>query len=237
MSLIQQLEWDSSFFEMPIGRLREGVTAEEIASAVCEADDRGLHCVYLLASAADQALLDAALTHGFMVVDLRVELDRLVFGHPAETTGLRVAHIGDLVRLAPIAREAFRGTRFFADKHFPVERSAELYVEWLRRGLTSEPDRRTFVCEDERGFVVCRIDASSGSGAIEMIAVAGDATRRGYGHRLVAGAGALFTENGLTTATVITQGRNIDAQRLYQSNGYRTSKMSFWLHRWAARPS
>jgi hypothetical protein len=36
----------------------------------------------------------------------------------------------------------------------------------------------------------------------------------------------------MRTATVVTQGRNVAAQRTYQGAGYRTSRTSLWFHRW-----
>jgi hypothetical protein len=32
--------------------------------------------------------------------------------------------------------------------------------------------------------------------------------------------------------TVVTQGRNLPAQRLYQSRGFRTQRLQVWHHLW-----
>jgi dTDP-4-amino-4,6-dideoxy-D-galactose acyltransferase len=233
VSLVRELEWDSSFFGMPIGRLRDGLAAEDVPIAVREADARQYRCVYLLAPAGDSCLIDAAQANGFMLRDVRVELQQPVLGHPADMAGLRPGGMDDFQQLAPIALERFRNTRFFTDTNFPHKRSAELYLEWLRNGLTTDPKRKTLVSLDGHGFVVCRLDPSSSGGSIELIGVAEHAAGRGVGSTLIAGAGTLFALASLMTATVVTQGHNIAAQRLYQRNGYRTSAMSLWLHRWS----
>jgi dTDP-4-amino-4,6-dideoxy-D-galactose acyltransferase len=232
VSLIERLEWDSSFFGFPIGKVREGVGPDEIELAVREAGEQDLRCVYLLAKANDYALLDKAQRNGFLVRDVRIELEREVAGHRASQTGLRRGSTEDLARLSSIARESFRHTRFFADYGFPPDRSAELYVEWLRLGLEGNDGWEALVSDDTRGFVVCRVDRPSGIGSIALIGVASDAANKGLGSALMAGAGALFVGSSLQTATVVTQGNNVKAQRLYQSHGYRTSRTHLWLHRW-----
>lgn len=233
MSLIEQLEWDSAFFGIPVGRVRSEVGVDEIAAVIGEAEQRKLRCVYLLVPADNSRLVTVAEECGFRVREIRVELQRSVAGHPARIDGLRVGSLEDLSVLAPIARSRIRGTRFFADDHFASERAAELYVEWLRRGLTDTTERQTLVDGNNRGFVVCHKDVASGIGTIELIAVDQDAAGRGLGKSLIAGAGAVFRESRMHTATVVTQGSNINAQALYQSCGYRTAKMFYWLHAWS----
>lgn len=232
LALVEQLEWDSSFFGLPIGRVRDDVAVDEIESVIQEARERQFRCIYLLASAADGALSGSAQEQGFMVRDIRVELERTVTGHPMSMKGLRPGRLGDMSWLADIARERFRNTRFFADKNFPPDRSAELYVEWLRRGLTGEPERQTLVTEDATGFIVCHLDPHARVGKIELIGVVANTSGRGLGGTLVAGAGTIFSDASLHTATVVTQGSNIAAQRLYQRHGYRVSKTHLWLHMW-----
>jgi ribosomal protein S18 acetylase RimI-like enzyme len=233
VSLIEQLDWDCSFFGVPIGRVNSGISPGEINSVVEEAEDRGFRCLYLLVSAENSALVCAAEERGFRVREIRVEMQRPVAGHPAAMTSLRIGDATDLEVLAPIAREGIRGTRFFADEHFGLESSADLYVEWLRRGLIGgTAERQTLVGAADQGFVVCHLDAISGIGRIELIAVTKDAAGSGMGKALMAGAGSLFRAASMVTATVVTQGSNINAQALYQACGYRTVKVSYWLHFW-----
>ena len=232
MSLIELLEWDSSFFGFPIGRIKGGVRPNEIEPAVREADERNLRCTYLLAPASDHALLDIAQRNGFLVLDVRIELEREVAGHAASMTGLRRGSIEDLAQLRSIARESFRQTRFFADDGFPPERSAELYVEWLCKGLRGDSGSIVAVSNDTRGFILCELSPSSGKGMIGLVGVASDIAGQGMGSALVAGAGTLFSDASLRIATVVTQGHNVAAQRLYQKYGYRTTRVHFWLHRW-----
>ncbi len=232
MSLVEQLDWDSSFFGLPIGRVGDAATAEDIGGVVREATDRNLRCIYLLASADDHTLIESAQEHGFMVREVRVQLDRPLTGHSMGIDGLRVGQPEDLSRFEQVVRDRLRGTRFFADPQFPTDRGEALYVEWLRRGLNDKSNRRTLVTDDASGFVVCHHDPRSRLGRIELIGVAADASGRGLGDSLMAGAGTVFQQARMNKVMVVTQGHNVPAQRLYQRHGYRTTKTSLWLHRW-----
>jgi dTDP-4-amino-4,6-dideoxy-D-galactose acyltransferase len=229
-SQYQPLPWDSEFFGVPIGRMH--ADAADLEGGVAAADAAGIRCLYLLAPAAADERIALAIELGFRPYDIRVELERAVERSAATPDGVHEPLAADVPALERLAREQIDGTRFFADPHFPRERCRELYATWLRRGLADEPDRVTLVAGEADGFILCRLDRSTRVGAIELIVVAREATGRGVGARLLGAAHAAFAAAGLRRAEVVTQGRNIPAQRLYQSKGYRTAVVSIWLHRW-----
>jgi ribosomal protein S18 acetylase RimI-like enzyme len=227
----RHLSWDSDLFGLRIGRIEpgsDGTLEEDLKSA--ERDDT--RCVYLLLPAEDGAEILHAIELGFRPYDIRVEMEAPVDGDGSRGD-VHEARPEDVPELEQIARTAFDRTRFFADSHFPAERSAELYVAWLRRGLDT-PERRTLVAGEADGFVICHLDRENGSGAIELIGVAAGKRHGGIGGTLIRGAAGLFHDAGMSRATVVTQARNVEAQRAYQANGYRTTAVGVWLHRWAA---
>jgi dTDP-4-amino-4,6-dideoxy-D-galactose acyltransferase len=229
---LEQLGWDSEHFGFPIARLHaEHCTVEQLHEAVDAAQQSGIRCIYLLLDAADDARLDAAQRAGFLVRDVRLELERPLDGTVAEPNPAREARATDIASLDRIARERFTDARFFTDLNFPAHRAADLYGAWLRRGLDS-PERRVWVAGDAEGFLIAHFDEQERTGRIELIAVAAGSEGRGHGATLVAAAGGRFAAAGLRRARVVTQGRNLAAQRLYQRMGYRTIAVGLWLHWW-----
>jgi dTDP-4-amino-4,6-dideoxy-D-galactose acyltransferase len=226
----ERLGWDSSFFGLAIGRLSPEQGAGGLAQSVAAADTDGIECLYLLCPTGDDPTLATALDLGFRPYDVRIELERELDAPIRMPPEIHDARPQDVPALERIALERIRGTRFWADAHFPRERVAELYASWLRAAVVDSPARRVLVFGEGEGFVVCRLAASSGTGAIELIAAAVDG--RGIGGALTAAAGTVFAAAGFTRATVVTQGRNVPAQRLYQRHGYRTTRVGLWLHRW-----
>jgi dTDP-4-amino-4,6-dideoxy-D-galactose acyltransferase len=232
------LPWDSEFFGFPIGRLDAEAARSEasLRAATSEADGDAIRCLYLLLDSQDVSGLQRAIACGFMPVDIRVELE-LALEPPdpalSAAPGIRPAVEADISALEQLARQTMRETRFLVDPGFPANRASELYSAWARRGVLGAPLHRALITEEtDAGFIICGVDATTRAGAIELIGVATGQARRGIGRALVRTAGALFVTEGCTRASVVTQGRNVMALRLYEACGYRTSDVGWWLHRW-----
>jgi ribosomal protein S18 acetylase RimI-like enzyme len=227
---IDVLDWDSRHFGVKVARLPEPDGPEDLAEGIATAEDAEVRCLTMLVELDRPRLIGAAEAAGFRSYDVRLEFDRTLGDPPAAATPL-VATEADLPRLEEIARTSFFDSRFYADPNFDDERAAEMYALWVRRGI--DDDERLLLTDEERGgFIVCHFDADGGVGTIDLIAVADAARGRGTGSRLVEAAESAFAERGLGRARVVTQARNIGAQRLYQRRGYRTAAASLWLHRW-----
>lgn len=230
---IEPLAWDSAFFGFPIARIATArPTPDELGIAVAACRDRGVRCAYLLLDAADADAAEAAQRLGFVLRDVRVELDRPIAAGDADTADDAVA-IGaagreQLPALEALVRERFTMSRFFADPRFARERCRELYVAWLRRGLDGDQTRWTLATTDLSGCIVCRDQAAGAGAAIELVA----AQRPGDGTALVRAALARFARTGAASATVVTQAANVAAQRSYQRAGFRTARSALWFHRW-----
>jgi dTDP-4-amino-4,6-dideoxy-D-galactose acyltransferase len=229
---VELLDWDSGHFGCRIARLREPGDPERIRAAIDHADRSGIRCLTALIDAGRTEAVSSAEDAGFHCYDVRVELEREVESAEEGSAGLRHASAADLRHLEPLARVSFSDSRFYADPNFPDDLVDELYVAWLRRGFEDD-DRVLLTTADLAGFIVCHLDRQESLGAIELIAVAGESAGLGHGGRLVRAAEASFAGVGLARARVVTQGRNVPAQRLYQRHGYRSDAVGFWMHRWA----
>ncbi|HYV16724.1 MAG TPA: GNAT family N-acetyltransferase [Conexibacter sp.] len=234
---ITALPWDSALFGFPIARVnatRLDAAALDAALAACRA--QAIRCAYLLLDADDAHGSQLAQATGFVVRDVRLELERPLerdtARRAADATAVGPARLEQRPALDALAREAFPLSRFFADPGFPRERCGDLYAAFLARGLDGAPERRTLATADASGFVVCHLDEPRSVGTIELIAVAADARGSGDGSALVAGALETFTAAGLRTAEVVTQAANVASQRLYARAGFRTRRARVWLHRW-----
>lgn len=228
----EPLEWDSDFFGFPVARLVSG-GAESLEEALQLADANGVRCLYFLCPSEDLPLLHRALDAGFRPYDIRLELSADLGRASASPQDVREATADDTPTLETLAAERLLGSRFWSDPRFPRDRVRDLYVAWMRRGLSTAPLRKTIVAGEVEGFVTCRFEQEGEVGVIELIAVSPAQEGKGVGDALVQGAGQAFLEAGLKKSEVVTQGSNIAAQRLYQRSGYRTARVGLWLHRWA----
>jgi dTDP-4-amino-4,6-dideoxy-D-galactose acyltransferase len=232
------LEWDSGLFGRRIGRVElPALDAESAAAAVAWAERERVDCLYLLADAADAVTIGLAEANGFELKDLRVILARQGAA-PAATalTGaqFRLARPDDLPALEALARVSFEDTRFFFDRRFDPAAAAELYAIWVRQSCAGQADA-VHVAADASGacgFLTCVLRGDVGQ--IGLVAVEARARGRGLGAALVDAGLRWFADHGATQVEVVTQGRNIVAQRLYQRAGFLTKAMQLWYHRWFA---
>jgi dTDP-4-amino-4,6-dideoxy-D-galactose acyltransferase len=235
------LAWDSEFFGLRIGRVRAGVMTRELSAAIeAEAARARLDCLYFLADADQPGSVGLAEGAGFRLVDVRVELD-LHFAPAADPTPgmppLRLATPADAAILRAIARVSHRDSRFYQDGNFARERCDALYETWIDRSMQGWADA-VLVAEQDGvavGYITCSRRAD-GVGQIGLLGVEGRAHGAGHGTRLVRAALDWFQAAGCPRVIVVTQGRNVAAQRLYQRGGFKTSRMQLWWHRWFGAP-
>lgn len=233
------LEWDSRFFGRDVGRLTLPRLTPAVVSAVfawCQTNQ--IACLYFLADADHGETTQLAAEHGFRLVDVRITLEHCCPAESAGSTqpgkeGIRPFQPGDLPALRELAGRSHRDSRFFFDPHFPPARSQELFEIWIEKSCLNDREK-VFVAEAEgkpAGYVTCQF-VNAQTGQIGLLGVDAAAQGRGVGRRLVTMALSWFAAQGATRVIVVTQGRNIRAQRLYQKSGFATASLQLWFHRW-----
>jgi ribosomal protein S18 acetylase RimI-like enzyme len=238
---IEPLPWDSNFFGHAIARVvGDRLTEKQCEDVLAEAAGSGVDLLYFLATADDPETIRVAQTAGFQLVDVRVELEAAVATvvRPESQTphdhALRRATADDVPELRAIAAGAYTNSRFFADRRIQRSRAEELYATWIQRSVCGDLADVVLVAESAGracAYISGRIRSEGAS--IGLLGVASSARGRGLGGRLVRGFMELASERGGTTVTVVTQGRNVNAQRTYQRCGFLTRSTNLWFHRWS----
>ena len=141
----------------------------------------------------------------------------------------------DLPGLQAIARTAHGDTRFFNDAHFPRPRAEEFYSVWITLECEGRA-QKVFVAacpaEQPLGYISCHLEPPQNRGRIGLLGVAREARGKGLGSSLVLAAFDWLAAQGATEIAVVTQGRNVPAQRLYQSSGFLSGDLRLWYHKW-----
>lgn len=245
--LCEILEWDSEFFGYRIARVLESLLTPERASAIDDwSREHGVECLYFLADFHDRETVRAAEGAGFAFVDARLTLERKSLGKdstadPRIPDGvlIRPARPEDIADLAPIAGAIHSDTRFFWDLHFARERCEALYRLWFKKSCEGLAER-VFVAEiDKRpmGYVTCQLGATESVGSIGLLGLSPEAQGRGIAPALVGTAVHWFDDRGVESVSVVTQARNMGAQRVYQRCGFLSREMQLWYHKWFVEPS
>jgi dTDP-4-amino-4,6-dideoxy-D-galactose acyltransferase len=176
---------------------------------------------------------------GFGLADVRLTLGRSAARAGTGDSALqavRPAEACDLAALEPVAAGVHTDSRFFFDERFDRAAAADLYRRWLRASLAGELADLAYVAEaggEPAGYITGRTDPATATVAIGLLGLAERARGKGLGTRLVAALLAGASGAGAERITVVTQGRNVQAQRLYQRAGFRTERVELWYHWWS----
>lgn len=234
------LDWDTQFFGVRIAGLQaRECGGEDLRRALDWCRAERVACLYLRSDADDVTTLRAAAEHAFRFVDVRVTLDRELGATdvPAAHEGVRAARPEDVGVLRAIAAYNHTNTRFYADGRFERERCDELYATWVEKSVNGWAERVLVadVGGGAQGYLSIHL-RSPKLAEIGLVGIAREAQGRGLGRALVESALAWMRHKGCERVSVVTQGRNIAAQRLYQACGFRTCALELWHHRWLDEP-
>jgi dTDP-4-amino-4,6-dideoxy-D-galactose acyltransferase len=232
------LEWDSRFFGFRIARALVRSLAPENVDAIrrwCESER--VRCLYFLAGSSDTQSMRLAAANGYDLVDIRVTLEAVLRRRrpPAEPGRTRIepARGADIDALRAIARISHRDSRFYADPHFEADRCDRLYETWIEKSMR-DPAGVVLVprCDGQvAGYLACRL-AGDGEGELTLVAIAPAFQHHRIGQALVSAGLEWLRGRDTARVRVVTQGRNVGAQRLYQGCGFVTQRVELWYHRW-----
>lgn len=234
---VEYLDWDSNFFGKRIGRITTNILAEGQAQEIIEwAAREKMDCLYYLASGLEKQSTLAAEKMDFHFVDLRVTFikDLTKPEKPfIPEWHIRRAVDEDLAILRGMAKDAFQLSRFHVDGKFDQAKADEMYEVWIENDLKT------------KGHDVWVIDVEGQLGAYSSVSAKGDVKAqiglvgtqpawrgKGLSLELQRFISHELREEGIEEVEVVTQGRNIPAQNLYQKAGYYVRSIDLWYHKW-----
>lgn len=235
------LAWDSDFFGLRIARVQGHYLTPERQNDIanwCAAQD--IACLYFLAACDDDVTVCTAEQAGYHLVDIRVTLNcasekAILLSKMSDDIVVRTSTETDLTQLQEMGRDQFTDSRFYQDQHFPRERCQALYDTWIAKSLRRDSPDQVLVVECTGravGYLAITSHASQGIGQISLMAVAPAAHGRGIGAALLDQGIRIFRRQNVHELRVVTQGRNIASQQLYQKFGLRTAQVQLWYHKW-----
>ncbi len=242
-NLCNLLPWDTEFFHCRIARVCGDTLKQEQAVQIDEwSRSNHIRGLYFLSRADDPATIQIAEQHGFGLVDIRVTFECVLMNShdstrpdPSAGSSIRPVQPDDLPELQAMARVGHKETRFFSDSHFPRQRAEDLYSTWIT--LDSQGRAQTVLVaasadNQPLGYISCHLDPAHREGQISLAGVSPKVRGTDIGKSLVLAAIDWFRTQGAHEVTVVTQGKNQIAQRLYQRCGFLSHDLQLWYHKW-----
>ncbi len=236
------LSWDSEFFGRSIGKVCTDTLDSHQAAEIDEwARAEKVAGLYFLARADCAKTIQTAESSGFGLVDIRTTfelspLDNLLVDSTLRPDlRIRPAQGEDLPSLQAIAQSAHRDTRFFSDPHFPRARAEALYSTWIKLEYQGRAQKVLVAAAPSNnavGYISCHYDATNAAGQIGLVGVDERFRGEGLGHALVLASLHWFASQNAKRVSVVTQGKNMAAQRLYQRCGFLIRNLQLWYHKW-----
>ena len=238
--LCSYLSWDSEFFNKRIARVTHTKLSEpQVRELLAWCDENKIDCLYWLAES-DDNMARMAVQYGFEEIDVRLtferQVDRETFSELPDWR-IRPAVEADIPALRQMASVLHHDTRFYFDKHFDRSQCDRLYETWIEKSCKGWAQAVFVVGANEElaGYISCHLEKAQTANKETMIGLLGVAeahTGKGLGSALVRKFLAWSAELRAERATVVTQGRNLAARRLYQRCGFKLFSSQVWFHRW-----
>ena len=229
--LIERLDWDSTFFDVPIARTDlTGATPERLRAIDDEARAEGIACLYGTLDPTDGVAAHLAQSHGHRLVEVALRFDRpaMPFTPKPSACEVRRGTLDDLPALEPAIRTLAPWSRYAADPRFGPDAARRMHEAWIERAARDTDERALFLAYDDTGIIgvatfvrspVPRVDIKGvlkqGTGAADALMV------------------ALFdwAEHGPTEAGPCAA-RNLPVLRYVERCGFRVCSTRYLFHRW-----
>ena len=242
LSVVDKLNWDSDFFGINIARLNHTqITKKLIDYSLKICRQAKIKCLYFRSLTTDPLTIQLAESNGFHFANVRVtytlDTKQMRFSRPntkAKSSRLRLSDSKDLPRLLRMSKNLYRDSRFYFDKNFSDYICDKYYNEWIRKLATSKKKSSGVyvlsVGQEIAGYLGYEVEF--GTIFIVLAGVGQNYQRQGIGTALLGAFIQKMTRQGYHKYEVVTQGRNIGSQRLYQSYGFKISASEIDYHKW-----
>lgn len=224
---IEKVEWDSDFFGYKVGKIN---VKDELNYNIDLINFDDYKLVYLFSKFKlqnfDSILLDEKVILNLNLIDQNIENDNNI-----------VSEFKDFSKFPQLLDLAFQSgvySRFKKDINFVNNEFERLYIKWITNSVVDKKSLVVFIYElDDKilGFVT--VDKKSDTHAsIGLIAVELNSRGQGIGVKLLNQVKNYLLNNGFQKLSLVTQGDNIPALKLYQKAGFYIEEKSFTYHIW-----
>lgn len=237
---IKGLDWDSEIFGLAMAAINAPKLTPEIMPQIeNEAKKLQIRFLQYLCACEDLENIHQAETAGFHFVDIRLTFQKKLSSSdfmPEKKPGIHFglatpAHIPAIIEMSTNLYQDFR---YYVDSNFPRKKVDAFYQTWLSNAVYGKYDHLCyclFINDTPIGYCTVRF-TDPHTASLGLFGIASAHQRKSLGNYLLQLTCADLFNKGYKEINVVTQGKNIGAQRTYQGNGFKTLSVELWYHRW-----
>lgn len=232
---IEILNWDSNFFNIKVSRINEIISDQvQLENILIELKRLGIELSYYSApNPLDNFELPSDF-YEFNLVDKKTtylkKIEKVDI-HNKLVSEYDADYPDD--KLINLAIQSGIYSRFNVDKKIGRKNYEKLYEEWIINSVNKKLAKKVLVYKEESGIIgFITLGVKNMIADIGIIAVDSDYRGQGIGKILMAAAENWFANNHYNQIQVVTQGDNLPACKLYETSGYKVTRMEYFYHLW-----
>jgi dTDP-4-amino-4,6-dideoxy-D-galactose acyltransferase len=239
ISLFKRLQWDSEYFGINIAYiscLRLTPNIDRIVKEFTRKEKIDL--LQYLCNCHDKVSVINAERSGYSFVDMRLTFEQYLNNKISveEREDFRVDKgcLQDIEKLRSIASDIYKDSRYYYDGEFDKSRVVEFYINWIEKAILGTFDDYAYVIYKKNepvGFCTVK-EYKKNAARIGLVGIDKAIQGSGMAKYLMNNSLMKLQKNGIKYVEVATQGRNYEAQRVYQKCGFLTKKTELWYHKW-----
>ena len=232
--MIKLLNWDTKFFSFKIAQIKTKNLKSFFSSNKLELmRKKNIKLIQFVCNIYDEINLYEAQKNNFKYVDLRIQYKKnLKQNNISNKYYISKARKKNIPLLKKNFAHRFNLTRYYTDNNFDKKKNLHFYKNWIERSVKGRFDNYTLIMKErEKILGFCTITEKNHTTAI--IGLIGTIKNtNGYGSILIKLVENYLVSRGIKKFYVITQGRNHQAQKLYDKNFYKIDKVECYYHLW-----
>ena len=230
---IRKLDWDSYFFDFPIGYIFIDKEPPSNFSKILNSD------IYTLIQIKSKQLINIiSETHSLSYSEVKIIFSKNL--SEISDVDIEIIDFDDAPinenSLYSLAYEGGKYSRYKRDENFSDSMFKKFYQHWIKNSINrSFADKIFYIKENDKilGFVTFKIKQEEAQ--IGLIAVLPKFQSKGFGNKLLKKVENYCLQNNIKKINIATQLENIPACNFYKKSGYEISEKiiikNFWINK------
>lgn len=238
-NIIVLLKWDTEFWGYPVSLITTRILSDSIIYRTnLFIKKNKIKLTQYLCNCHDNYSVDCAEKYNYKFKDIRLTFKKVLnlnlLGKKASDSKFRKATIKDFKILKKLSVSIYKNSRYYFDSNFNLKKVQDFYDQWLYKAINNSYDNECLIyCVKKKPVSYCTLRYIDNETAIiGLFGVGKKYSGKGYGKKLMNEVAIFLKAKRFKKIVVVTQGRNLKAQRFYQKEGFLIDNTELWYHKW-----